>query len=328
MGKEIRHIGIIGAGHIAEKMVSTLDGMADMDCLAVASRTLEKARVFAQRRGIPRAYGSYEALLDDPDVDLVYVATPHSHHYDVTRRALLKGKPCLVEKAFMANAAQAQDILDLAREQQVFVSEAIWTRYLPVAQMIRRLVAEGAIGQMRMITATLAYEISAKERILRPELCGGALLDLGVYVLHFVRTCSSSPVVRMESLCTKFETGVDLSESVSLVLEDGTLASVQASAGCQGDNVGVIAGTKANLWVDDINNPKVVRIYGRHHDLLAEYPVPPQITGFEYELQACRDAIRAGRIETEQVPHEEILYITRLTDELRRRCGVRFPMDA
>ena len=126
------NVGIIGAGHIAEKAAWTLKVMDDMQCLAVGSRSLEKAQAFADKYGIPRAYGSYADLLADPDVDLVYIATPHSHHFAVTRDAILAGKACLVEKSFMANVRETAEILSLAKEKGVLVAEAIWTRYLPV----------------------------------------------------------------------------------------------------------------------------------------------------------------------------------------------------
>ena len=319
--------GIIGAGHIAEKAARTLNAMPDMACLAIGSRSLEKAQAFARAWDIPRAYGSYSELLDDPDVDLVYVATPHSHHFDVTRAALEKGKPCLVEKAFMANGDQTRTILELARARNVFVGEAIWTRYLPVVDIIRDILSSGVLGRIRTVSATLSYPMEDKERILRPELCGGALLDIGVYCINFIRTYCDSPIGRMTSLCTKFDTGTDLSASVAFVLADGTVAQMLTSAGCQGDNVGVFAGSEANLWVDDINNPQRLCVYGRHHSLIAEYTVPEQITGFEYEFRACRDAILAGRIEPSRMPHAEIQYVMDLMDRLRADWGVRFPMD-
>ena len=135
------NIGIIGAGHIAEKMATTLGRMEDCSCLAIASRSLEKAQDFAARFGVARAYGSYDDLLADPDVDLVYVATPHSCHFDITRRAILAGKPCLVEKSFMANATEAATIIALAREKGVFVAEAMWPRYMPVLGIARDVLA-------------------------------------------------------------------------------------------------------------------------------------------------------------------------------------------
>ena len=171
-------VGIIGTGWIAEKAAITLAGLTECEAYAVGSRSQEKADAFAAKWNIPKAYGSYAALIADADVDLVYVGTPHSHHYDVTREAILAGKPCLVEKAFMANHRQASDIVRLAREHQVFLAEAIWTRYQPVVATVRQLIADDRIGTPRLVTATLGYSMGDKPRIMRPDLCGGALLDL------------------------------------------------------------------------------------------------------------------------------------------------------
>ena len=140
------HVGIIGAGWIAEKAAITLNGLTTCECYAIASRSQEKADAFAAKWNVSKAYGSYAQLIADPDVDLVYVATPHSHHYDVTRDALLAGKPCLVEKAFMANYRQAKEIIDLARKRKVFLAEAIWTRYQPAVTIVRQLISSGRIG--------------------------------------------------------------------------------------------------------------------------------------------------------------------------------------
>ena len=176
----IKNVGIIGAGHIAEKAAATLAAMDDMTFLAIGSRSLEKAQAFAGRFGAERAYGSYQEVFSDPDVDLVYIALPHSCHFEAARDAINAGKPCLVEKSFMMNSTEAAAIIALARSKGVFVAEAIWPRYMPVRQIARDLIDSGIIGTPRMVNATLAYEVSSKERVLRPELGGGALLDLGL----------------------------------------------------------------------------------------------------------------------------------------------------
>ncbi len=321
------NVGIIGAGHIAEKAARTLAAMDDMQCLAIGSRSLEKAQAFAGRFGIPRAYGSYADLLEDPEIELVYIAVPHSCHFPVTRDAILAGKPCLVEKSFMLNAVEAATILALAREKGVFVAEAIWPRYLPVKAMVQEILSSGIIGQPRMITATLAYDVSDKERVLEPSLGGGALLDLGVYPLTFVRMYADAPVSQINTTCIKAPSGVDASEQISLVLENGMLASLQASAWCQGDNQGVIAGTDGYLVFDDIINPTCLRVCRKRHVVEKEIPVPEQITGFEYQFRACKRAIEAGLLETPEMPHAEILYVMHLMDRLRAEWGVRFPGD-
>jgi len=318
-------VGIIGAGHIAEKAASTLAQMEDMSCLAIGSRSLEKAQAFASRFGIPRAYGSYAELLADPEVDLVYVATPHSHHFPVTRDAILAGKPCLVEKSFMADATEAAGILALARSQGVFLAEAIWPRYMPARALAQEVLDSGVIGKLVTLSASLAYNVSDKERILRPELGGGALLDLGVYLLNFARMYAPSPIERINTTCVLAPTGVDASEVINMVLADGTLVSLQASAWSQGENQGVIAGTTGYLVFDDLINPSCLRICRKRHVVEREIPVPPQISGFEYEFRACRDAILAGLLEPPQMPHAEILYIMHLMDRLRTEWGVALP---
>ena len=207
---QILRVGIIGTGWIAEKAAITLRGLKECEAYAIGSRTKEKAETY-------------------PDVDLLYIGTPHSHHFDVTREALLAGKPCLVEKAFMANHREAAEIVRIAHEQKVFLAEAIWTRYQPAVGIIRDLISSGRIGTPRLVTATLGYSMGDKPRIMRADLCGGALLDLGVYALNFVRMFFPASIEKIESQCVKSKTGMDLTNAISLVLADGILANVQWS---------------------------------------------------------------------------------------------------
>ena len=266
-------------------------------------------------------------MIADPDVDLVYVGTPHSHHYDVTREALLADKPCLVEKAFMANARQTRQIIDLAHERGVFLAEAIWTRYQPAVGIVRGLIAEGRIGTPHLITATLGYSMGDKPRIMRPDLCGGALLDLGVYALNFVRMFTDSDILSIDGTCVKSTTGMDLTNAITIIFKDGVLANVQSSAQCVGDNIGVIAGTQGNLIIDNINNPQTITVNGPDRTFIETIRVPQQITGYEYQFLACREALAEGRLEPPSMPHAETLYIMELMDELRRKWDVRYPMD-
>ena len=345
-------VGIIGTGWIAEKAAITLrstsgrllskgnkNGLVSCEAYAVGSRKKDTAEAFAEKWGIANAYGSYSELIADPDVDLVYVGTPHSHHYDVTREAILAGKPCLIEKAFMANARQAQQIVELAHERDVFLAEAIWTRYQPAVAIVRKLIAEGRIGTPRLITATLGYSMGEKPRIMRPDLCGGALLDLGVYALNFVRMfcCSvysettdyleSPEIVSIDGTCVKSTTGMDLTNAITMVLKNGVLANVQSSASCVGDNIGVIAGTEGNLIIDNINNPQKITVNGPDRTYVETICVPEQITGYEYQFLACRQALIDGLKEPREMPHAETLYIMQLMDMLREKWGVRYPMD-
>ena len=324
-------VGIIGTGWIAEKAAITLNGLssasAGCEAYAVGSRSKEKAEAFAAKWNIKKAYGSYAELIADPDVDLVYIGTPHSHHFDVTKEALLADMPCLVEKAFMANHRQAKEIVDLARERKVFLAEAIWTRYQPARQMVLDLINSGRIGEPRLVTATLGYSMGEKPRIMRPDLCGGALLDLGVYALNFVRMFFDADIVSMESQCVKSKTGMDLTNAISLVLSDGLLCNLQSSAQCVGDNIGVIAGTDGNLIIDNINNPQQITVNGPDRTYIETLHVPHQITGYEYQFLACRQALIDGLLEPQEMPLDETLYIMELMDCLRRKWDVVYPMD-
>ena len=323
----ILRVGIIGAGWIAEKAAITLGDLSECEAYAIASRSQEKADAFAKKWQIKKAYGSYSELIADKEADLVYVATPHSHHFDVTKEALLAGKPCLVEKAFMANHRQAAEIVKLAHERQVFLAEAIWTRYQPVVGIVRDLISSGRIGTPRLVTATLGYSMGDKPRIMRPDLCGGALLDLGVYALNFVRMFFPANIMKMESQCVKSQTGMDLTNAITLVLEDGVLCNLQSSAACVGDNIGVIAGTEGNLIIDNINNPQKITVNGPDRTYIETIHVLQQITGYEYQFLACRQALSDGLTEPREMPHEETLYIMQLMDDLRQKWGVHYPMD-
>jgi len=324
---KILRVGIIGTGWIAEKAAITLAGLSQCEAYAVGSRTSQTAAAFAAKWNIPKAYGSYAELIADPDVDLVYVGTPHSHHYDVTRDALLAGKPCLVEKAFMANHRQAEEIVALARQQKVFLAEAIWTRYQPVVGMMRDLMGSGRIGQPRLLTATLGYSMGDKPRIMRPDLCGGALLDLGVYALNFVRMFFPADIVSIDGHCVKSATGMDLTNAITMVLADGMLCNLQSSAACVGDNIGVVAGTEGNLIIDNINNPQTITVNGPDRTYIETIRVPQQITGYEYQFLACRRDLLASRLEPLEMPLDETLYIMQLMDGLRCQWDVRYPMD-
>ena len=321
-------IGIIGAGWIAEKMALSLQTKPqDCEVYAIASRSIEKAEAFARQWSVKKAYGSYEQLVDDENVDLVYIATPHSHHYEHTRLALEHGKPCLVEKAFTANAREAEEILALAKSKGLFVTEAIWTRYMPLSHKVKEIMQSGIIGEPRVLTATLCYMMENKERIVRPELCGGALLDLGVYCLNFARMYFGTDIVRTVSNVHIGETGMDMHECISLSYADGRMANLQSGALCLNDRQGIISGVDGYIRVDNVNCPELVEVY-RNYELVASYAKPADmVTGYEYQVFECKRCIEQGLLESPMMPHEETLSIMKQMDVLRKEWGVRYPMD-
>lgn len=318
------NIGIIGAGHIAEKMAFTLNRMEDAAAYAVASRSLEKAENFASVHGVEKAYGSYEELLDDPQVDLVYVATPHSLHLRHVKMCLEKGKPVLCEKAFMLNRAEAEETIRLSEERNVFLAEAIWTRYMPFRKTVREVIDSGRIGRPMMLTAHLGYPVAHKERIIDPSLGGGALLDLGVYVINFALMMFGDGISGISSTCVKADTGVDLQESITFTWPDGKMAVMQATALCASERQAIICGDKGYIVLDNINNPLKAEIWSAGHVLEETLHAPEQITGFEYQVRACISAIREGRIETDFMPHSETLRVMELMDTVRTRWEEAF----
>ena len=321
-------VGIIGAGHIARKMAATVSAMDGFQNYAVASRSLSKAEDFASEFSFCKAYGSYEELADDPAVDMIYVATPHSFHYSHVKMCLEKGKPVLCEKAFMLNAREAAEVIRISRERNVFLGEAIWTRYMPSRKMISDIIASGKIGVPTALKASLSYPVEYKERVSRADLGGGALLDLGVYCLNFAAMVFGTDIKTISSTCIRNDDGVDIQETYSLLYNDGKVAALMSSVLCSDDRQGVICGDKGYMIIENINNPSRIDVYGKDHVLIESVSVPDQMTGFEYQVAECADAIGKGYIEPASMPHSEIMRIMELMDTLRGEWGVRFPGEA
>ena len=327
------NVGILGAGAIARSMCQTIRGMKEngrpVELYAIASRSQEKADVFAREQGVCKAYGSYEAMLADPDVHLVYIATPHSHHAEQMKMCICAGKAILCEKAFTPNLPQAEEVLDLAREKGVYVAEAIWPRYMPSRWIINDLLSQGVIGEPRMLYSNLCYAIEHKERITRPELAGGALLDLGVYVLNFASMVFGDDIVRINSTVELMETGVDRTETITIKYRDGKMAQLMASAAFNSDRRCVIYGTKGYLTVDNVNNPGWIEIFDKDDRVnpIRHIDVPRQITGYEYEVEACLRDLQAGNLEPAEMPHEQTKMLLRQMDALRAIWHIKFPFE-
>jgi len=327
------HIAILGPGKIALAMAKTLRGMkaqgADICLYAAASRDLSRAKAFCEAEGFEVAYGSYEEMVADPKVDLVYIASPHSHHAEHMKLCIEHGKAVLCEKAFTANAKQAREVLALAREKNVLVTEAIWTRYMPSLQILKDIMASGALGEIKMLSASLFYPIDQVPRIILPELAGGALLDVGVYPLNFACMIFGSDPVRMESSVLLTDKGVDYHESFTLHYADGRMAVLSAGTGCRCDRRCLISGSKGYIVADNVNNIRKIELFTEEDDFAVgkSFPVPEQITGYEYEVEACLRALKNGDIECPEMPHAETIRVMEMMDALRAQWGVRYPFE-
>ena len=320
-------IGIIGAGHIADVVTPTLVAMEAMECYAVSSRSLEKAEVFAEKYGFEKAYGSYEEMLRDPNVELVYIATPHSHHYEHMMLCIAYGKPILCEKAFTLNAQQAKKIQEAAAQKGVYVAEAIWTRYMPSRKVINDVLASGVIGKPNTLTANLSYIISHKERICDPALAGGALLDIGVYGVNFALMHFGTDIERVESSVKMLDTGVDAMETITIFYRDGRMAVLTHSIFCRSDRKGIIHGDKGYMVVENINNPQSLKVYDTADREIASYNFSDQISGYEFQFAEAAACIAEGKTESDSMPMEDTVYVMEFMDSLRKQWNMVYPQE-
>lgn len=321
------NVGILGAGGIASTMARTLNGMKDATAYAVASRDPERAQRFAKEYQVEKAYGSYEEMLEDDKVDLVYIATPHSHHFEHGKLCIAHGKPVLCEKAFTVNAAQARELLDAAKEKGVFITEAIWTRYMPSRKIITDMIESGELGEVQMLSANLCYRLTDRERLIKPELAGGALLDLGVYPLNFASMFFGNDIEKITSTCVKFETGVDGQDAMILTYKDGRMATLYAGMYASSEQNGMIYGSKGYLIAHNINNIDRIEVFSSDRKLIRTINVPEQITGYEYEVEACIRALKEGKTECEEMPHSETIQMMEWMDAIRADWGIRYPFE-
>ncbi|MCR5099606.1 MAG: Gfo/Idh/MocA family oxidoreductase [Lachnospiraceae bacterium] len=321
-------IGILGCGRIAELLAGTFNAMPELDCHAVASRSLKKAEEFARNNGFKKGYGSYEELVSDPEVELIYVATPHSRHFEDMKLCIEHKKPVVCEKSFTLNAGEAEEIIRLSEENGVYVAEAIWTRYMPSRKLIDDMIASGIIGEAKMLTANLSYKIDDKERILDPKLAGGALLDVGVYGINFAFMHFGNDYRSIDSSVIMTDTGVDGSESITIHYNDGRMAVLTHGVYARSDRKGIIYGEKGYIIVENINNPQLICAYDDEDNLIKKVDVPAQISGYEYEFLEAIKRIGEGACESLSMPHSQTLFVMRAMDEIRSSWGLKYPKEA
>ena len=320
------NIGILGAGGIARTMAATVAETNDTKVLAIGSRTLEKAQEFAAEFDIPTSYGSYEELAADDRLDLIYIATPHSRHFEDCMICIQNGRNVLCEKAFTANKKQAEELFKTAKEKNVFICEAIWTRFIPMRKTLDDILKSGIIGEITSLTANLGYPISHLDRLVKPELAGGALLDLGVYTLNFAVMAFGKDIADIKSVCTKNEYGVDMHNSIILTYSDGKTALLHSNCQCALDRKGIIYGTKGRIEFHNINNCEGIDVI-LNNGIQKHYPTPPQISGYEYEVIASLKAISEGKKQCDEMTHEETLFIMEIMDKLRSDWGIIYPFE-
>lgn len=320
------NIGILGTGSIAKTMAYTINNMQGVKLYAVASRNFDKAKNFADEFSVSKAYGSYEILAQDELIDLVYIATPHSRHYEDCMLCLRNGRNVICEKAFTANEKQARDVIAFAESRGLFITEAIWTRFLPMRFTLDEIIKSGVIGEISYLTANLGYALKSVERLQKPELAGGALLDLGVYPINFALMAFGSDIASIKSACVKNEYGVDSNNAIIMTYKDGRTALLYSNMNANLDKRGIIYGDKGRIEFLNINNCEGIKIILNDGNI-KEYITPKQITGYEYEIRSAVNAVSEGKTECSEMPHRETLRVMRIMDELRREWKIKYPFE-
>jgi predicted dehydrogenase len=320
--------GIVGPGRIADKVVQDFPVVDGARPVAVASRSLDRARAFADRHGLDRAYGSYAEILTDPDIDVLYLATPHPQHHALALGALRAGKALLVEKAFTATTAGAVEVVDLARETGIFVMEAMWTRFQPAVVALRDLVADDAIGEVRSVQADLgvAREYDPADRLFDLALGGGALLDLGVYVVNFAQMLLGTPE-RLVAAGSLFPSGADAEATLLLDYGDGRAATLTTSLRNALPGQARVFGTTG--WIDVLprfHHPETIVLHrtGADPETITRTPLG---AGYAHELIEVTEGVRAGRTESAVMPLADTIAVQTLLGQAADQLGVRHAED-
>lgn len=322
------NFAILGAGNIAADMAKAINGISDRITLyAVASRNLEKARLFAEKWNVLKAYGSYEELASDDKVDLIYIATPHSHHYSNAMLCVKNGRNCLVEKAFCANLKQAESLINEAKKQGVFIAEAMWTRYMPSVKLIKSILDSGTIGDISTLEADFSINARGVRRLEEPELCGGALLDLGVYSLTMPDLFLEGDITSVKVTSTPNELGVDLKNEITYVYENGIMSRVKSSFGSELSNYCKITGDKGYLLFAPINAPEFYEIHDTDGRLIKKENISMLVNGYEYEALESAASILEGRKEAPSMPYSKTLKMMAIMDSIRAEMGVKYPFE-
>jgi predicted dehydrogenase len=321
--------GILGTGWIARQMTADL-AVNGSTVTAVGSRTQEKADAYAAEFGIPHAHGSYEALVADPDVDVVYVATPHPSHVADATLALNAGKHVLLEKPYTINAAEARVVADLARERGLVVLEAMWTRWMPHMIRLREIIAAGTLGDVRTVIVDHNQSLSQDpaHRLQDPALGGGALLDLGIYPVSFAWDVFGAPTT-IQAISSPTATGVDRQTAMLFGYADGQQAVMHTASDTMGPNAAAVIGTKAWVQLDPIwYTPTTMRVIATDGTVIEEFDGRTEGRGMQFQAAQLERIVASGRLEDDILPPSQSVAIMESLDTIRAQIGLVYPSES
>ncbi len=321
--------GIIGAGNISSTFAAALNSMEHTRLAAVASRSLTRAEEFARRFSVDKAYGSYEELAKDPEIDVIYVGTLHPEHRENAALCIRHGKAVLCEKPFTLNAEDCRELIRLAGEYRVFLMEAMWTKFLPVTSKVRQWLREGRIGEIRHFKASFGFysEFNKDSRLYNPHLAGGALLDVGVYPISYaIHMLDRLPNQALSSAILG-RTGVDEQNIIILKYENGILADLSSAISADTGNDAEIIGDKGRIFVPKFWAAEEAMLYNSSNELVETFEMPFTVNGYVYEAEEVNRCLREGRLESERLSLKDTLGIMELMDSIRADWGLVYPQE-
>lgn len=305
-------------------MATTLNALEETNLYAIASRDIDRANEFKNKFNAKKAYGSYAEMVEDENIDVVYIATPHAFHFEHTKLCLEHGKHVLCEKAFTVDEKQAREIIGIAEEKQLFLGEAMWTRFMPLTKRLRELVDKKVVGDVVSVAANLNFPMLHKERLVRKELAGGALLDVGIYPLTIADIVLGDDIERICASAILNENGVDKVGQYTIYYKNGAMADLNSGMCSYSDGNAVISCTGGMIILEGVNRPRCIKVFDDNWNLINSYDCGEQITGYEYEVLACVEAIKSGKIYCPEMPHETTINMMKIMDEIRLKMGVEY----
>lgn len=320
--------GIIAPGIIANDFAESMKAVQNSEIIAVASRDINKAQKFTRLHNIKNAYGSYEELCKNNDIDIVYIASPHNFHKSHAKLAMKYGKSVLCEKPVTVNHDDCLELVNMAREKNLFFMEAMWMRFMPVIQEVKKQIIDGVIGDILRIEVDFSYRANfdPNHRIFNPDLAGGALLDIGIYPLSFSLFILGKLPITFEGECAIGETEIDEQGSIILKFDDNEIAICTFGTRVNGDRKAVIRGTNGRI---ELNREYYM---ATEADIITDkgstkISIPHRSHGYEWEIEATNKCIKENIIECSIMPHQDSLDQLSIMDELRRRWGIKYPFE-
>lgn len=319
--------GIIAPGGIAnafaEEVIKTKDGILS----AVYGRNEDKTKEFAKMHKIDKYYSDIDEFLKDKDIDAVYIATPHNYHMEYAKKCVLAKKHVLCEKPFSYNYKTGKEIIDIARENNIFIMEALWTLFLPAVNKAKEWIEEGKIGKVKLITANFGIksEFNAKHRLYNPDLAGGALLDLGIYPILFSNYIANSYPIEIKSNAEFTKTNVDESDIINLKYEDGILSSLNCSLTSKLNNEAVIYGENGKIVIPRFWASKEAYLYIEENT--EKYIDDYEEAGYKYEIEEANNCIKNNILESNVASHNNTLELAKIMDEIRKQIGLVYPFE-